>query len=94
MTVHFYTSHSLPHPICCKIILISIFIYFVLDLVVISKDEFASCSNDGRISLWKIDTNSFNTTSKLNFEDSDFVYSLAAKSDGSMMCSSGENTGE
>ena len=65
----------------------------IRDLVVISRDEVATCSNDGRISFWRIDTNTHNLTMRVNFEGSDFVYSLCSLNSGMMFVSSGETTG-
>jgi len=65
----------------------------IRDLVVISRDEVATCSNDGRICLWRVDTTSFNVTMRLNFEGSDFVYSLCSFNGGMTIASAGETTG-
>ena len=61
--------------------------------MVISRDEVATCSNDGRICLWRVDTTSFNVTMRLNFEGSDFVYSLCSFNGGMTIASAGETTG-
>ena len=53
----------------------------------------ATCSNDGRICLWRVDTTSFNVTMRLNFEGSDFVYSLCSFNGGMTIASAGETTG-
>ena len=63
------------------------------DIVVISRDEVATCSNDGRICFWSIDTTNFNVTMRLNFEDSEFIYSLSTFNGGSILASAGETTG-
>ena len=65
----------------------------ILDIVVISRDEVATCSNDGRICFWSIDTTNFKVTMRLNFEDSEFIYSLSTVNGGSILASAGESTG-
>lgn len=65
----------------------------IRDLVVISQEEIASCSNDGCISFWTIDTKSFQATMKYKYEDVDFIYSLFAAQSLGILVSSGENTG-
>ena len=59
----------------------------------ISRDEFATCSNDGKISFWRVDAATCNVTMRLNFEGSDFVYSLCALDGGIKFAASGETTG-
>ena len=65
----------------------------ILDIVVISRDEVATCSNDGRICFWSIDTTNFKVTMRLNFEDSEFIYSLSTVNGGSILATAGESTG-
>ena len=62
-------------------------------MVVISRDEVATCSNDGRICFWRVDTSSFNVTMRLNFEGADFVYSLTSFNGGMTIASAGETMG-
>ena len=65
----------------------------LIDLVMISRDELATCSNDGRINFWRVDCTTFNVTIRLTFEGPDFVYSLCAFDGGARFASAGENTG-
>ena len=58
-------------------------------MVVISRDEVATCSKDGRICFWSIDTTNFKVAMRLIFEDSEFIYSLSTLNRGSILASAG-----
>lgn len=60
----------------------------------ISGNEVATCSNDGRICLWSIDTTNFKVTMRLDLEGTEFIYSLSTGlNGGSILASAGENFG-
>ena len=59
-------------------------------MVVISQNEVATCSSDGRICFWSIDTTNFKVAMRLIFEDSEYIYSLSTMNRGSILASAGE----